>query len=135
MNQLIYPYYLESTKKAKINKFINTNELTDAEVYDEAFDTLISFIDKYLRQYNQKKHTNEQTSDNTTSTLTPKVTKVSKGNIMTDNDDTIISASMELLDKPRYSYDQQLDTIDRLMIDDYEHDKEQGEGPIKFVQM
>ena len=50
MNQLIFPYYLEAIKKAKVNKFININELSDDQVYDNAFDVLISFIKQYLKQ-------------------------------------------------------------------------------------
>ena len=65
MNQLIFPYYLESIKKAKINKFININEMNNDVVYDTAFDALIDMIKKYLKQDNgqSNKSESEEESD------------------------------------------------------------------------
>ena len=48
MNQLIYPYYLETVKESKINKFININNLDDSKAYDSAFDIIISYIQFFL---------------------------------------------------------------------------------------
>jgi len=67
MNQLIFPYYLESTKKAKVNKFININELEDNSVYDVAFDALIELIQSYLKTV-KSPETTEKESIKTEST-------------------------------------------------------------------
>lgn len=48
MNQLVYPYYLETVKESKINKFININNLDDDGAYDSAFDIIISYIQFFL---------------------------------------------------------------------------------------
>ena len=66
MNQLIFPYYLESIKKAKINKFLNINEMNNDAVYDAAFDALIDMIKKYLKQENGQSNKLESESDNET---------------------------------------------------------------------
>lgn len=48
MNQLAFPYYLSSIKRMKINKFLNIDTLSDTAVYDDVFDSLIKFIERYL---------------------------------------------------------------------------------------
>lgn len=48
MNQLIYPYYLETVKESKINKFVNINNLDDDKAYDSAFDIILSYIQFFL---------------------------------------------------------------------------------------
>lgn len=155
MNQLIFPYYLESIKKSKINKFININEMTDQQVYDMAFDVLIDMIKKYLKQDDnqdtqsttQSTSTTQTTVESTTQTTvestpqtpqtstsksqTPKVSKVTKDPRKTEDDDNI-SATFELLDKPKYSYDEELDMMTSLSDPD-DYDSEKGDGPIKFV--
>ncbi len=55
MNQLIYPYYLETVKESKINKFININNLDDDGAYDSAFDIIISYIQFFLNSDEGKK--------------------------------------------------------------------------------
>jgi len=50
MNQLIFPYYLDAIKRSKIQKFINITELNDDAIYDQTFETIISFIQKVLYQ-------------------------------------------------------------------------------------
>ncbi|QKF94229.1 putative uridine kinase [Fadolivirus algeromassiliense] len=130
MNQLIFPYYLESIKKSKVNKFININEMTDDQVYDMAFDTLIEMIKKYLKQDDEIQQTEKQTSSEQ---KTPKVSNITNDTKQTDDDENI-SATFELLDKPKYSYDQELDMVTSLSDpDDYDSDK--GEGPIKIVEV
>lgn len=148
MNQLIFPYYLESTKKSKINKFININDMTDNQVYDIAFDALIALVKKYLKQDDvtnsevsktstlQSNNSNKSTKSTDSSEVrTPKVSKVSKKkpNIITEDEESI-SASMELLDEPKYSYDQELDMVTALS-DLEEYDRENGEGPIKIIEV
>lgn len=48
MNQLIFPYYLEIIKRSKINKFINIENKTDQDIYDEIFDYIINKIETEL---------------------------------------------------------------------------------------
>lgn len=48
MDDVTYPYYLETLKTNKINKFINGNELSDAEIGDEMFTSVIHFIEKKI---------------------------------------------------------------------------------------
>lgn len=48
MNRLIFPYYLESRKKMKIDKFLNVENLSSREIYHAVFDELMDFIEKYL---------------------------------------------------------------------------------------
>jgi uridine kinase len=55
MNQLLYPYYLETIKQSKINKFININNLDDNQAYDSAFDIIISYIQFFLNSDEGKK--------------------------------------------------------------------------------
>lgn len=45
-NQLTYPYYKQTTENSIINKFLNVNKMTQNELFDSAFDTLIEFINK-----------------------------------------------------------------------------------------
>jgi len=66
MNQLTYPYYLETLNKSNINKFINTNKYNQEQVYDQVFDSLMEFIfdnlykdrkdkPKYKKQFDESK--------------------------------------------------------------------------------
>lgn len=48
LNQLIFPYYLESRERAKIDKYIQGTEMTDDQIYDEAFQDIIALIEHYL---------------------------------------------------------------------------------------
>jgi len=111
VNQLIYPYYFESLKNNKIDKFVDINELNDYQIYDNIFDILIDFINQYLIQRNNTKKTYTDS--------TPKVSKI-------DTDETI-SASLELSDTSKYSYDQDLDMISSLTDED--------DILIKFVEL
>ena len=47
-NQITYPYYLKSVENSVINKFLNSSEMTNDKIYDEAFDYLMNSISKYL---------------------------------------------------------------------------------------
>jgi adenylate kinase family enzyme len=130
MNLLIFPYYLETIKKEKINKFININEIEDDKIYDEVFDYLINLIQNYL--------------NSPISETTPKVTKTSENTSKPQTTDTI-STSIELLDEPRYTYDDELDMVtkyqdfERLEDNNLESsdifDQTIRDGPIKFISM
>ena len=54
MNQLIYPYYIDVTKRSKINKFVNINDIDDEKVFDNVFTVLIGFIQEYHDKRHQK---------------------------------------------------------------------------------
>lgn len=53
MNQLIYPYYLETVKKMTINKFVNMNVLTAQEVYDTIWDLIIDHVQSYIDKFHK----------------------------------------------------------------------------------
>lgn len=152
MNQLIFPYYLESIRKSKINKFINITPkqtehsdqiiMSDDEIYDEAYNIIITFIKNYL--YAPVNETSTET------TKTPKVSQVSKtkklykknsnGNEQKHRQDSknekfqrttdsTTSATFEL-SEPDYIYDdkQNMDMVSALDDDFTEYDD--GDGPI-----
>lgn len=57
INQLIFPYYLDVTKRSKINKFININEIQgDDDITDIVFDNIISFVQEYIKWFNEFKY-------------------------------------------------------------------------------
>lgn len=47
-NKITFPHYFEYREKSKINIFLNANEKSVDQMYDEAFDYLIDIIQKYL---------------------------------------------------------------------------------------
>jgi adenylate kinase family enzyme len=60
MNLFTYPYYLKTvTDSTKIHKFINANTIITSgedynnKIYDETFDYIIKFIQKWLNTYNE----------------------------------------------------------------------------------
>lgn len=60
INKMVYPHYLEYTEKSKIDKYMNANELSIDEIYDNTYDYLISKITQSLDKYNEillKEHT------------------------------------------------------------------------------
>jgi hypothetical protein len=44
MNQMIFPYYLESKGKSSIDKYLNAVNMSSEQIYDEAWDTLIDYV-------------------------------------------------------------------------------------------
>jgi zinc finger CCHC domain-containing protein 8 len=89
MNKLIYPYYLETTKLAKINKYISVKEMNHDQIYDLVFTILIEFIQKYLndsvKQTPNKQNINKQSQN--------------------------MNFNLELLEEPKYSYDDEIDMM------------------------
>lgn len=133
MNQVIYPYYIESTKKSKINKFVNMNTMTDDEAYDDIFNVLIKFISDYLYQ----PRTNTNQSPKSTTINTPKVTDIASSvSENTNNTDTIdsLSTSLELLSEPQYVYDQS-DDLDMVTFLSKKDSYSKKEGPIKILEL
>lgn len=47
-NQLTYPYYLNALQRSKVNKFINANDLSNDEIYEQVFDAIVNYIESYL---------------------------------------------------------------------------------------
>jgi hypothetical protein len=92
MNKLIYPYYMETTKLAKINKYISVKEMNEEEVYDIVFDILMQFVQKYL-------------NDNIKPNVKPNI-KSTKEKV-----DMNIKAELELMENPKYTYDDELDMM------------------------
>lgn len=97
MNKLIFPYYLETTKLAKINKYITVKEMSDDDVYDMTFDLLMQYIQGYLDK----------------SVRGVKADGKKNG---TKNENMDIS--VELLDEPKYSYDDDINLIRKIEEDD-----------------
>jgi cytidylate kinase len=62
VNIATYPYYLNSLKRMKIDKFIDVTEMSDDEIYDAIFDAIIKFIEKdiYSEKYVHKKDTKKE---------------------------------------------------------------------------
>lgn len=52
LNQLTYPYYLETIKNSDINSYLDVNDLVDDEIYDKAFDIIIGIITNKLKKEN-----------------------------------------------------------------------------------
>jgi cytidylate kinase len=100
MNKLIFPYYLETTKMAKINKYITIKEMNDDEVYDMTFDLLMQYIQGYLDK-----------SKGVKNGVKNEVKNIGKKNENMD-------ISVELLDEPKYSYDDDINLIKKIEGDD-----------------
>jgi cytidylate kinase len=57
MNQLIFPYYIDSIQRSKINKFFNMNKIQEDEViWDQIWEYLINAIDSYVNWFNTNKY-------------------------------------------------------------------------------
>ena len=46
MNHLLFPYYKSNIEKMNINKFINANNMTNKEIWDNSWDIVVNFINK-----------------------------------------------------------------------------------------
>jgi cytidylate kinase len=100
MNKLIYPYYLEVTKLAKINKYITVKEMTDDEIYDIAFDVLMQFVQKVVyKNVNVNVNVNQNKKK-----------------------DENIQMELELLEVPRYNYDEDMDLMKKIEDSDDDTD-------------
>lgn len=93
MNKLIYPYYLEATKNARILKYITVKEMNNDELYDMAFDVLMQWVQGYLNK-------------------NIKGEKGEKGESKKKSQN--LDIKLELLDEPKYTYDEELDMIKKL---------------------
>lgn len=54
-DELIYPYYNESVKNAKINKFINANELDEEQLYDSIWNTFMEILQNYIKWFEENR--------------------------------------------------------------------------------
>lgn len=55
INQVTYPHFLSYGQNSKIDKYINSKDLTENQIYDEVADFLFFKINEYLKEY-QNKH-------------------------------------------------------------------------------
>lgn len=121
MNILIYPYYLESVTRSRVNKFININNIDDDQVYNIAFDALIDFIQNSINDIN--KSPSEEVQIKTPNKYIPITTESSKDCSLS------IQIPNETEDEPKYMYDEELDMFDKYDETDYE----KREGRIRFI--
>lgn len=64
VNQITYPLYLKYTEKSKIDKFVNSKDLTKDQIYDQVADYLFFKINDNLEQ----KHKNNNNLNNLNNT-------------------------------------------------------------------
>lgn len=65
INKVIFPNYLQNVEKSNINKFINANEMSADDIYDDLFDYLLnSMVMPYINRYNKKKFGDNPSNDN-----------------------------------------------------------------------
>lgn len=56
INQITYPHYLDYIKESKIDKWLNANELTEDEIYDQSFSYLMYAISEFIKTNSDKIH-------------------------------------------------------------------------------
>ena len=61
MDEVTYPYYKKSIEESIINKFFNSNKLSQNEMTGQAFDMVIELIEKFL--YKDRKNDTYDTKD------------------------------------------------------------------------
>ena len=54
INKITYPYYLKYLEQSKIDKYINTKEISREEIYDKTAEFLFFKIKEWLSEYNKK---------------------------------------------------------------------------------
>ena len=62
MNQLIFPYYLDATKRSKINKFFKVEKMSNEEIWDAGWDLIINHIQTNVSRH-YKEWTDKQSSN------------------------------------------------------------------------
>lgn len=89
INKIVYPHYLDYTQKSKIDKYINANEITIDQVYDQAADFLFNKIKEFLDNYNKKnKHISTKSSTSHKSKTTEENYESTDDESTNDNDST-----------------------------------------------
>lgn len=63
MNKLIYPYYLETRNRSKINKFLNANEQSDNDMFENADNVLLEYINNNVYKLHKIWNTKGQSID------------------------------------------------------------------------
>lgn len=110
INQVVYPHYIEYMKKSKVDKYLNANELSEQQIYDNAYDYLINVISKFIND--SKKEIDEMLfpSSNEVTRRVSKETRInSKGE----------KSNKKTSNKKKYvSNDEDLDEIDVNDIND-----------------
>jgi len=76
INHITYPHYLEYSQKSKIDKYINSKDITIDQIYDQAADYLFYKIQEYLTEHDKtitpSKEGISTTSSNSSDDSTPK---------------------------------------------------------------
>lgn len=131
LNQLVYPYYLDVTKRSKINKFININTIPEDEtVIDLVFDNIIEFIQEFIIWFNENKYpewkaknvviTETKNNKNKKEKESPKKIKIEEPSSDTD---TSISSSdsdeKDFYDEQYHGEDGPIVPIDSLAEEEY----------------
>jgi uridine kinase len=63
INNIVYPYYTKYLEMSIIHKFLNGNNLTLQQMYDQAFEFLIEKIKNILNEYNSKLYRLKKSQD------------------------------------------------------------------------
>jgi hypothetical protein len=52
MNKFIFPYYLATKERSKIQKFINVNDIDNNQIYDQVFNIIVDYLEDRLYENN-----------------------------------------------------------------------------------
>lgn len=149
MNKMIFPYYLDTVKKSKINKFINTNKLTDDEIEENLWKLILEdFVQPRIKKlyYEWKKEHPEDSVDKDTTPAIKSEMNTSEL-IGTNSDETSNNDSNNSSDKTSEDLldDDILDDPENKALDDPKIFKDEDEyllqtdndikdGPIEFLE-
>jgi uridine kinase len=122
INKLIFPYYLESIQKSKINKFLNGNKLDNIQIYDTSWNIIIEHIQKYIDWFNQHEYP-EWTKKNPGQLSSSHTENIDKDTSITNED---VSTSNNNLSENDLSEDD-------LSEDDLSDDDSIKDGPIELI--
>jgi len=62
INHIVYPYYKSNIENMSINKFLNANNMTNDEIWDNSWDIIINFINKKVYLLDNNSHTDDELS-------------------------------------------------------------------------
>lgn len=84
INQIVYPHYLDYLEKSKVDKFINSKDMTFDQIYDSALDFLFNKIEDFLK--NKIESTPKQNDSPSSSSSSDKITSDTVIHLGTDYD-------------------------------------------------
>lgn len=59
LNNITYPIYYKLIEESKIDKYINTNDVSDDKIKEEIFEYLMNMVEKWLNRNNKTNKTNK----------------------------------------------------------------------------